>query len=111
MRASRRPIFAGFFFPAIIFLATAIGCDSDTKSADAPSSKSVRRPSVASITPAGTDLLLAMGGRDHLIAVSNWDADNPLTKGLPRVGDYRNVEKEQLTALKPDILLVQYHPD
>lgn len=52
-----------------------------------------------------------MGLGDHLIAVSNWDAENPQTKNLPRVGDYRAVDRERLTALHPDVIVVQFRPD
>ncbi len=66
---------------------------------------------MASLSPAATDLLIGMGAGGHLIAVSNWDADRPGTVGLARVGDYRSVDRERLSELRPDVLVVQFHPD
>src|SRR5690242_14198194 len=52
-------------------------------------------PTLASLSPAATDLLVGMGAGDHLIAVSNFDADRDETRGLPRVGDYRTQDWEK----------------
>jgi ABC-type Fe3+-hydroxamate transport system substrate-binding protein len=68
-------------------------------------------PRVASITPAGTDLLIGMGGGDHLVGVSNFDHDREGTIGKPRIGDYQSVDWERLATLRPQILLVQYAGD
>jgi iron complex transport system substrate-binding protein len=52
-----------------------------------------------------------MGARDALVAVSNWDAQRDEIAGLPRVGDYRNVDWEKLASLRPDVMIVQWRPD
>jgi iron complex transport system substrate-binding protein len=69
-------------------------------------------PTVASLSPAATDILLGVGAADHLVAVSNYDpGDNPAVAGLPRVGDYRTQDWEKLAALRPAKMVVQLHPD
>lgn len=69
------------------------------------------RVTVASLVPAATDLILGIGARDHLVAVSNWDADRPEISGLPRVGDYRTVDWEAMIELRPSKMIVQYSED
>jgi iron complex transport system substrate-binding protein len=66
------------------------------------------QPTVASITPAGTDLVIGIGAADHLVAVSDLDEDRPGTAGLPRVGDFDHVDWEKLAAAHPKILLTQF---
>ncbi len=66
---------------------------------------------VASLVPAATDLIIGMGCADHLAAVSTWDASRLAIAGLPRVGDYRNVDWEKLAQIRPDVMIVQYAPE
>ncbi len=66
---------------------------------------------IASLVPAATDLILGMGARDHLVAVSNWDPQLPELAGLPRVGDYRTVDWEKIAELHPTHMIVQFAPD
>lgn len=63
---------------------------------------------VASLVPAATDMILAMGLGDTLVGVSNWEPDHPLTQHLPRVGDYRTIDWEQLSRARPRLLIVQF---
>lgn len=83
------------------------GCD---QSVDPAPARQIT-PTIASLSPAATDLLIGMGQGEHLVGVSNWDADRPGVSGLPRVGDYRSPDRERLSALRPDVLVVQYAPD
>lgn len=69
------------------------------------------QPRVASVTPAGTDLLIDMGASDHLVGVSNFDSDREGAIGKPKIGDYQSVDWERLAPLRPQILLVQYAGD
>ena len=66
---------------------------------------------VASLVPAATDLLLAMGAGDRLVAVSNYDVPRPGVRGLPRVGDYQTTDWEQVRALRPAVMVRQFAPD
>jgi iron complex transport system substrate-binding protein len=65
-------------------------------------------PTVATVTPAGTDLVIGIGAADHLVAVSDLDEDRDGTVGLPRVGDFDTIDWEILAAAKPKILVTQY---
>src|ERR1700735_1713239 len=83
-------IFSGFGiwtlgFLSILLLTTS--CDKSTPPATQPATKTI-----ASLVPAATDLLIGMGARDRLLAVSTYDRQRPDVAGLPRVGDYQNVD-------------------
>lgn len=68
-------------------------------------------PTVVSLVPAATDLIVGMGAADHLVGVSNWDADRPEIAGLPKLGDYRTIDWERLILCRPDLLVVQFAPN
>jgi iron complex transport system substrate-binding protein len=65
---------------------------------------------VVSLSPAATDLILAMNAGDLLVGVSTYDADARVS-ALPKLGDYENVDWERIAALKPKHLFVQIAPD
>ena len=71
---------------------------------------SAKSPTIASLVPAATDLLIGMNAADHLVAVSNYDFD-PQTGRLPRVGDYETIDWEKIASLHPDTLITEYAPD
>src|ERR1700744_3416424 len=97
-----RAIRTGFAIAHLIAaLGLFIGCDRRGTSAVSPVAK---HPTVASMVPAATDILLGMGAGDHLVAVSNYDTANPGAARLPRVGDYQNTDWEKLASLKPDVI-------
>ena len=75
--------------------------------AGAPEARTVKQPSVASLSPAATDLLVGMDATDHLVAVSNFDAERDAIRGLPRVGDYRTQDWEKLSAIRPAKMIIQ----
>src|SRR5258708_36506004 len=82
------------------------GCDRGGPAPAAPHGKS---PTIASLVPAATDLLVGMGAGDHLVAVSNYDqvAD---AASLPRVGDYQPIDWEKLAVIPPNILISFFRP-
>ena len=65
---------------------------------------------VVSLSPAATDLLLAMGAADRLAGVSTYDSE-PRVSTLPRVGDYENVDWERIATLAPKHMIVQMAAD
>jgi iron complex transport system substrate-binding protein len=67
-------------------------------------------PTVASLVPAATDLIIGMGARDRLLAVSTYD-DDPATAQLPRVGNYETIDWERLRSLHPSILITEIAAD
>ena len=92
--------------PAILALALT-GCDSKTSPAATTQSTSIR---IASLSPAATDLLIAMGAADHLQAVSNFDAAEINGRTLPRVGDYQTTDWETLASLHLQAMIIQMDP-
>jgi iron complex transport system substrate-binding protein len=109
---------------AILLLCATVllgSCDRPSDRSAAPASSppasqpasqpSSSRPTVASLVPAATDLIVGIGAGDHLVAVSNWDADRPETKSLPKAGDYRTVDWERLAQVRPAVMIVQFRPD
>jgi iron complex transport system substrate-binding protein len=62
-----------------------------------------------SLTPAATDLIVAMGASDLLKGVSTFDTDAALDS-MPRVGDYESVDWERIASLGPAIMFVQSDP-
>lgn len=96
---------AGFaFLGAGCLLGT--GCDRGSAPAAATGAK---KPTVASLVPAATDLLIGMGAADHLAAVSDYDEAPQVTK-LPHVGAYQTIDWEKLAAIKPNVLVSFYGP-
>jgi iron complex transport system substrate-binding protein len=71
-----------------------------------PIARTAKSPTIASLVPAATDLLVGMNAADHLVAVSNWETNRPEIRDLPRVGDYQTTDWEKLTALRPDVMII-----
>ena len=74
-------------------------------------SSAAKEPTVASLSPAATDLIVGTGAADHLVAVSNYDTPREPVAALPRVGDYRTQDWEKLASLRPRKMVIQLHPD
>jgi iron complex transport system substrate-binding protein len=66
---------------------------------------------IASITPAGTDLLVGIGAGDRVVGVSTFDDDREGLAAKIRVGDYQNVNWEKLSECGANVLVLQYAPD
>lgn len=94
------------FLAMVLALAGATSGCQKRPTQSAPPAKS---PTVASLVPAATDLIVGMGAADHLVAVSNFDRD-PQTASLPRVGDYQQTDWEKLAALRPNLIVTQFDP-
>lgn len=91
---ARRAVLASLVFLATLTWAQAQGV-----------SGSGERPSrVVSLVPALTDMLLAIGARPQLVAVSSYDIA-PEVKDLPRVGALLDPDVERIIALEPDLVL------
>jgi iron complex transport system substrate-binding protein len=107
------PTFSILLLAAVALAATAglvAGCDGD-RGGSSTTAPVDGKPTVASLVPAATDLILAMGAGDQLVAVSNYDYPREGTAGKPRVGDYLQTDWEQIRAIKPGVMIRQYHPD
>jgi iron complex transport system substrate-binding protein len=99
--------------PALIALVLAgilIGCGKAPSESASPATRP-GAPTVASLVPAATDLLIAMGRSDRLVAVSNYDTPRGLDRVLPKVGDYQTTDWEQIRAIRPAVMVRQFAPD
>lgn len=72
-----------------------------------PAPAEVRR--VATLAPALSDIVLALGALERLVGVTRFD-DDPRTRGLPRIGGYNDPQPEAVLALKPDVVLAEPAP-
>src|SRR4051794_5772829 len=66
-------------FALVALIISSAGCERG----QSPLSTTAKSPRVASLVPAATDLLVAMGASDHLVAVSSWDQAIPEVRNLP----------------------------
>jgi iron complex transport system substrate-binding protein len=81
----------------------------DKRSAGPTSAPSV--VTAASLVPAATDLIIGMGAKDRLAAVSTFDRQRPDVAGMPEVGDYETIDWEKLGEVRPSIIIIQIRPD
>ena len=87
-----------------------IGCDRSSPSPTvAP--PSTRPITVASLSPAATEIVIGMGLGDRLVAISNFDPNRDATLNLPRVGDYQTTDWERLASLRPGVMVTQFAAD
>jgi len=93
---------------AILSVALLASCDKPPANQSPASTRAATR--IASLVPAATDMLLSLGARDRLVAVSNYDTA-PAVAGLPRVGDYQTTDWEALARLRPDVMIIQIAPE
>lgn len=93
-------------------LVALVGCEKPQPRAatTSPATSAAGLPTVASLVPAATDLIIGMGAADQLVAVSNYDMDRPEAKNLPRVGDYQRYDWEKLSQIHPDLMIMFYDP-
>jgi len=112
------------FLAAIVAVALCGACDRKSQARPAqppapredradelPAPRDRKQPTIASLSPAATDILLGLGAADHLVAVSNYDPARDAVAGLPRVGDYRTQDWEKLAQIRPAKMVIQLHPD
>ena len=62
------------------------------------------------MVPAATDLIIGMGAKDRLVAVSTYDRDRADVGSLPKAGDYETVDWEMLRSLHSSILITEIQP-
>jgi len=75
---------------------------------DSAAANSNSDPTVASLSPAATDLIIGIGAGNHLVAVSDFDEDRPGADELPHIGDFDHVDWEKLAAVSPKVLVTQF---
>ena len=108
-RTNRRPTLP-LAAALLILLAPALTCSRESAAPETPPATQPSGPTVASLVPAATDLLIALHAEGRIVGVSTYDAD-PAVAGLPRVGDYQTIDWEQLATLRPAVMVVQFGAD
>jgi iron complex transport system substrate-binding protein len=98
------------FFLAALACCALVSCNRQPEKAASTQPTATKQITVASLSPAATDIIAGIGAGDHLIAVSNYDADRPGIPNLPHVGDYQNTDWEKLAQLQPTVIIVQMDP-
>lgn len=96
--ALRRSVVA--LLTALVLLCVA-ACGPSTP---APSAGEAHR--VVSLAPAFTETLIALGAGDRVVGIGKFDPAVPDRPDVPRLGDAMSVDLESLTALRPDVVLV-----
>lgn len=61
---------------------------------------------IVSLSPDLTEMLYGIGAFSRVVAVSNYDTYPSETAKLPRLGDIRSPSLEKLTALRPDLVVI-----
>jgi iron complex transport system substrate-binding protein len=94
-RISRLPLIL------VLTLAACSGGGGDS----APGDRSAATPQrIVSLIPSATETIVALGALDRLVARSEFDVD-PALAHLPSVGEGLTPSLEQLTALRPDLVI------
>jgi iron complex transport system substrate-binding protein len=88
-----------------LLLALLSCCDKPAPPATGPST-----PTVASLVPAATDLIVGMGAGDRMVAISTYDKARKDVGHLPQAGDYQTVDWELLRSLHPSVLVTEMAP-
>lgn len=70
----------------------------------APTAKQYER--IISLSPSTTEALYGLGLFPRVIAVSDYDEFPPEVKQLPRIGGWSNTNLEQVTSLRPDLIVM-----
>jgi iron complex transport system substrate-binding protein len=98
-------------WPLVALVICTLGCEKGqnvptTRPTIEPAPAIAKSPKIASLVPAATDLIIAMGASDHLVAISSWDKDRADVSGLPVGGDYDGPDWEKISQLRPSIMIV-----
>ncbi len=76
--------------------------DSQRSAPQAPKASTLR---IASLVPALTEMIFAIGAGSQLVAVSSYDNYPPEVKALPRVGALLNPDYERILSLAPTLVI------
>jgi len=88
-------------FALLVTLLLAVACAPGTST---PSAGPAQR--IVSLMPAVTETVIALGAGDRLVGIGKFDPEVPGRPDLPRLGDAFGVGLEAVSALEPDLILV-----
>lgn len=89
----------------------AVSCDRPAAGPTTTPSTAPVRDGIVSLSPAATDLLVAMNASGRVVGVSNYEPASSSLNALPRVGDYLRTDWEKIDAAKPGFMIVQGRED
>lgn len=97
----------------ILAITTLIGCDNKTSAMTDREGNSFYLPqkinTIISTAPSNTEILVALGLSDKLVAIDKYSADiDGINKDLPKI-DFKNPDAETLVSLNPDIIIASGH--
>lgn len=91
----------------LVVLAAAAACG---EAPEAPPGSRARaasgKPRVASLVPAVTEMLFAIGAGPQVIGVGSFDSWPPEVRALPRLGALLDPDVERILRLRPDVLVL-----
>ncbi|MGH9943220.1 MAG: ABC transporter substrate-binding protein [Pyrinomonadaceae bacterium] len=61
---------------------------------------------IISLSPSATEVLYGVGAFERVVAVSDYDTFPPEAQRLPKIGGWSNTNLEQVTALRPDLVVM-----
>jgi iron complex transport system substrate-binding protein len=96
------------FARGIVLAAAMAACGCGNRPDSPPQENSPAAPvtRVVSLVPTLTETVVALGAGDLLVGIGEYDPAVPGRADVPRLGDAFSVSLEALTALEPDVVLV-----
>lgn len=64
---------------------------------------------IVTLAPHITELVFAAGGGEHIVGTASYSDYPPAARGIPLIGDDRQIDMERLIAIKPDLLVLWLH--
>ena len=92
---------------AAMFLCSGCGRSDSPPTSPSTSASTSLRGTIVCLSPAASDLLVAMGLFGRIVGVSGYEANAALRKTLPNCGDYQRIDWERISDLKPGYLIIQ----
>lgn len=105
--------FLSLVFIVILIMTMLVGCTQKTTVMADRAGNQFNLPkkvnTIISTAPSNTEILVALGLADKLVAIDKYSADvDGVRKDLPEI-DFRNPDAETLVGLKPDIIIASGH--
>ncbi len=91
----------------LILLSLIVGCNKQPDKVPTTTAT----PTIASLVPSATDLVIGMGAKDRLVAVCTFDSARSDVGSLPKAGDYKTIDWELLASLKPTVMCTAISAD
>jgi iron complex transport system substrate-binding protein len=103
----RKAFKALLWLVALPLLCVLITCGPSERppAAPAPAPKELRPARIVSLSPSVTEILYGVGAWPQVVAVSQYCSYPPDVVNKPRVGSWADINLEQITALKPDLII------